>query len=265
MDFRHIFPGEREDESIYVFARQYYLAFLPWFLIGFALIAMGIFFAIFTPVVFPELVADPVGNNIFVIITSAYFLLILPFLTAAFIDAYYDIHLVTDRRLVDIDQRVLFSREINELALEEVQDVTSSHNGVLGNFFDFGNVTIQTSGTEQLFIFENVRHPGEIRAIILDLADQAKRSIESGEPITPRPRTRVKGVINGAVMHEITPLESMGAVIAPTSAGPERASGVETQEKPVPLPPETKSTEPPKKDGKGNAEDLDIVIDEPNK
>lgn len=246
MNFRRILPVDRGDESIYVFARPYFLAFLPWFIIGASLIILGVLFIFLVIFGFPDILREPLGYNIFVVMTSAYFLLIIPFMTVAFIDFYYDLHIVTDRRLIDIDQNQLFSREVNELALEEVQDVTTRNNGIARSFFDFGDVIIETAGSQQKFEFNSVLHPREIASIILDLSDQAKRRIESGG-IHLEPTGEFKAVINNAIYREVEPLVSMGVVVPKG-----KKASVEPSPKPTPVPTETQEDS-----------DLDIVIDDP--
>lgn len=269
MDIRKVLPNGNSDESIFVFSRPYFLAFLPWFAIGAALIILGLIFIFTITSIFPEIVTDNASFNIFVVMTSAYFLLLIPFLTVAFIDFYYDLHIVTDRRLIDIDQNSLFSREINELALEEVQDVTTRNSGILRTVFDFGDVVIETAGSSPKFEFNAVLHPREIASVILDLSDQAKRSIEGGQQ-RPIPTGEPKGVINGQVFTSLDPLVEMGVVIDPEKDTPSGKSHPATSPTPEPsTKPETadKSKEEPEptQETKSNQEnDLDIVIDDPS-
>ncbi|HEY1074439.1 MAG TPA: PH domain-containing protein [Patescibacteria group bacterium] len=213
MHLRKFVPNLKDDESVYVFARPYFLSFLPWITLGIAMLIVGVIMVIIAATTFPEIQQNALANNIFIIMSSAFFLLILPFLTVAFIDFYYDVHIVTDRRLIDIDQHALFKREINELALEEVQDVTSIHQGVLGNIFDYGLVSIETASSNQKFEFQYIRHPNEIAAIILDLADQAKMRIERGPGDIVSPRSEIKAVINDKIYSNLRELETMGAVV----------------------------------------------------
>lgn len=247
MNFRSLFPSQRDNESIYVFVRPYFLAFLPWIAIGLGLLLAAIVFVILILAGFPDILTDVFARNVFVIITSAFLLLLVPFMTVAFLDFYYDIHIVTDRRLVDIDQNKLFSREINELALEEVQDVTTQNSGIFSSVFDFGHVLIETAAAKQKFEFNNVLHPREIASIILDLSDQAKQRIEGSGDVRLTPRVAEKGVINGQVFTSLAPLEAMGAVINPAN--------------PVSEPHNTVSSE----SDESPPEDLDIVIDDPAK
>ncbi len=242
MNFRQLFPSERQDESIYVFARPYYLSFLPWLGIGAALLIIGVIFVILIFLGFTDLVGSGLGYNVFVVISSAYFLMLIPFLTVAFIDFYYDIHIVTDHRLVDINQKSLFAREINELALEEVQDVSTQNTGISSSFFDFGDVVIETAGAEaNKFVFNSVLHPRDIATIILDLAEQAKQRLENGSGVIA-PRGETKGIIGGEVFHSTQPLEDMGAVVPPAEA---------------------RAVSPPAPPAPSGENDLDIVIDQP--
>lgn len=270
MDFRKILPGSPRNESIYVFAHAYYLAFLPWFVLGLVLILLGIGFIIVVLITFPEILLEQLSYNIFVVMSSAYFLLLLPFLTVAFIDFYYDISIVTDRRLIDIDQSALFSREINELALEDVQDVSSVNRGIASSVFDFGDVLIETSGAERrLFTFNKVLHPREIASVILDLAEQATtRAAESH--IEPTGAT--KGVINNEVYHSISPMVQLGAVVVPGEATPtsESSKPVTNEPKTIDTPSSDKKPEPTKDTPPAVAtdetnKDLDIVIDDPTR
>ena len=77
--------------------------------------------------------------------------------------------IITDRRIVDIDQVGLFSHTISELHIENIEDVTSQTNGVFGTLFSYGMVYVQTAGTHERFEFDNVPNPGAVERMILDI------------------------------------------------------------------------------------------------
>lgn len=252
MTLRDLISLSDSDESIYVFARPYFLSFLPWFSLGLALVVAGLLFVFFVVRIFPDFIATDFQFDVFVIMTSAYFLLTLPFITVGFIDYYYDILVVTDRRLLDVDQNSLFSRNINELALEQIEDVSSPTTGILNTFLDFGDVNIQTAGAKDKFVFKGVLHPREITEIILDLADQAKQRIERGaQPLSPH--GTIKAVIENRVYTDTAPLLAMGAMLPHVIHKPGPNPVVTT---PLPAP---ASSSPPADDA------LDIVIDNPDR
>lgn len=76
---------------------------------------------------------------------------------------YNDIYLLTDQRLIDVDQKSLFTRVISETSLDQIQDVTAEVSGPLETFFRFGKVIIQTAGAEQNIIIELISRPNEVR------------------------------------------------------------------------------------------------------
>jgi hypothetical protein len=85
---------------------------------------------------------------------------------------YLNIQIITNIRLVDIDQVGLFSHVVSELHLENIEDVTSETNGILGTVFDYGNVFVQTAATVERFEFSNVPNPAQIEKLLLDLYEK---------------------------------------------------------------------------------------------
>lgn len=95
---------------------------------------------------------------------------------------FLSIQIVTTKRLIDIDQTGLFKREVNELPIEAVQDVTYRQNSFFASVFGYGTVSVQTAadvspaGAEKAvtggFVFENVPKPQRIHAIINSLFHQ---------------------------------------------------------------------------------------------
>lgn len=79
--------------------------------------------------------------------------------------------LITDRRLVDIDQHSISQREICELTWDHVGAVSCSRRGLWNTLFDLGTVQIKTKN-EQGYDLEltGVRHPEKIR----DLLDEVQ-------------------------------------------------------------------------------------------
>ncbi len=91
-----------------------------------------------------------------------------------FIDYHLDIWVVTDQRIVSIEQTGLFNRVVSELNIVRVQDVTSEIKGTIQTFLDYGQVHIQTAGQEARFVFEQVPHPSEVAKVILQVHDRAQ-------------------------------------------------------------------------------------------
>jgi len=76
---------------------------------------------------------------------------------------YNDLYLLTDRRLVDVDQKTIFTRMVTETSLDQIQDVTCEVSGVLPSLLNFGKVAIQTAGAAQDIQIEVVGNPQAVQ------------------------------------------------------------------------------------------------------
>lgn len=110
-----------------------------------------------------------------VLLGSAYYIGILLFFFSSFVDFYLDILIVTNDRLIDMEQNGLFARTIAEVDLYQIQDVTSEVKGVFATLFKFGNLTIQTAGALPKFIVYNIHDPHHMRQAILALVEEDRK------------------------------------------------------------------------------------------
>jgi len=83
-------------------------------------------------------------------------------------DYYLDAWLVTDKRIVNIEQIGFFRREISTLRLERVQDVTIEVHGIIPTFFNFGDIRVQTAAAQREFVMRGIPRPGRVKEIILE-------------------------------------------------------------------------------------------------
>jgi len=185
------FPGQESDEQIFIYIRRYPVAFLPAAVLTLLVTGLGL------AVIALLGIGTLFSQSELILIGSAFLLFMMLFGLIEFIDFYFDLHIVTDRRLVDIDQHRLFNRTVSELLLDDIQDVKAKSKGILATFFDFGDVMIQTAGTQANFEFTDVHHPNEVAAIIIDLSDQTQR----GVPIADRhPEGPIAAIINDVML-----------------------------------------------------------------
>lgn len=81
---------------------------------------------------------------------------------------YLDMWVITDRRIVDIDQKTLFRREMITAGLEKIQDITVDVDGVLPTLFGYGTLIIYTAGDHPDFRIENAARPYRAKERILE-------------------------------------------------------------------------------------------------
>ena len=115
------------------------------------------------------------ANFILILSLSTYYLLAMLFFFHSWLDYYLDIWVITNKRIIDIEQKGFFSRVVDEHKLSRIQDVSSEVHGFFPTILHYGEVRIQTAGEEQLFIFEEVPHPQELSRKIHELAENAAK------------------------------------------------------------------------------------------
>lgn len=131
---------------------------------------VGIFFMIKN--MFPTLLDTPQMYALAVLLASIYYLCIVLFFFTSFVDFYLDVWIVTNDRIIDIEQFGLFSRTISELELFRIQDITTNIHGIFPTIFKYGDVVVQTASTNVSVVFHNVPDPDKIRQSLLELAHE---------------------------------------------------------------------------------------------
>jgi hypothetical protein len=97
-------------------------------------------------------------------------------LLTRFLRWFFNIYIVTNERLVDIDFVNLLYKEFSEARLEKIQDISFNSRGILAALFNFGTVHVQTAGELPNFSFESVPNPEDIVRTIADLAQKVKEN-----------------------------------------------------------------------------------------
>jgi len=94
---------------------------------------------------------------------------------------YLDILTLTDRRVILVNQKGFFRRNVASFRLERLQDMNIEINGFLATMLDFGNINVETAGhSEEEFKATGLPKPRDIKAAILKASDQ--RLQESNYP-----------------------------------------------------------------------------------
>jgi hypothetical protein len=80
---------------------------------------------------------------------------------------FLDIVFVTNKRIIDLDQKGLFARDIAIAPIEHMQDVKIEVFGILATFFNYGDLYIQTAGENSEIVVKSLRDPQGAKDIIL--------------------------------------------------------------------------------------------------
>jgi len=166
-----LFPSQLEEEKIYLVVRAHWmrlaLRLLMWLLFVVLLIVAnrGLNNS------YPLLLEGKTGD-IISLLRQIYVLFLVLSLFLIWVFYYLNVQIITDRRIVDIDQVGLFHHEVSELHISNIEDVTSETSGILGNIFNYGMVYVQTAASKERFEFDNVPNPGQISKLILNIYEK---------------------------------------------------------------------------------------------
>jgi hypothetical protein len=170
----------KDYEKVITQVRRHLITYVPtlFFFALLLLVPFGLYFLVQN--LFPNLLTGSVSYPLLILSSSVYYLSVMLFFYTSFVEFYLDLHIVTNDRMVDINQITLFARKIAEVDLYQIQDVSSEVRGVFGTLFKYGNVDVQTAGSIPKFSMENVPNPHHLRRLILDLAAIDKRYHRNG-------------------------------------------------------------------------------------
>lgn len=169
-----LFPSQQPNEKVYSVFREHWfrlaLKFSVIILLGILPFLIRAFIPNLTALV-PEDYLTII--NLFV---QVYYLGLLVAGFLIWVLYYLNMGIVSELRLVDIDQRGLLKHEVSELNLDSIEDVTSETIGLFGNILNYGTVFIQTAGATERFEFDKIHNPKMVAGLILSLYEQRKKS-----------------------------------------------------------------------------------------
>jgi uncharacterized membrane protein YdbT with pleckstrin-like domain len=164
-------PNAVPDEHVVHVLRRHPIT-LWWLFVGIAIMfAAPVLVWLMLSAYQPNVLADQAMLTLILLGGSSFFLFAWLFMFQNYLDYFLDIWIVTNKRVLNIEQTGLFARTVSELRLYRVQDVTSSVAGFIPTVFDYGNVEIQTAGEKVHFVFEQIPHPTRVSKSILELAE----------------------------------------------------------------------------------------------
>ncbi len=91
---------------------------------------------------------------------------------------YLDLWIITNRRIIVIDQIHFFNRKVSSFRLERLQDIKVLISGIIPTFLNFGTIRAQTaSAADTAFTSTGLPDPRGLQALIQKATDERLRSI----------------------------------------------------------------------------------------
>ena len=161
------FEGQEKDERVIMLLRQHPFTIL----IRVAFFGLACLVPIVLGTIFFSSLEARSLLNLFFFVSSLWYLGL--WFAIFYSLAMYSLNtvIITDHRIIESDQHGFFNRQISELHSHRIQDVSAHTNGVIETFLKFGNITVQTAGSEKQFIFKQIPKPEQVKDTIMQIAD----------------------------------------------------------------------------------------------
>jgi len=166
------FIGKDSDEKIILFLRRHPITNIGWIIITLILLFAPVVLSIFPILSFLPENFRLIGVCIWYIITVA-------FAFESFLNWFFNVCIITDERIFDVDFLNLIYREISEANIDQVQDITVRMGGVIRTVFNYGDVYIQTASEIPRIEFMAVARPDLVARILRELrVEEEQEKIE---------------------------------------------------------------------------------------
>lgn len=166
------FETQERDEEVVLFMRQHIIVLIPQLVLGFIMFFVPLILFPFIIRFLESPIEIPAGYMI--VGTVFWYVALFGYTLTVFIHWFFNIFIVTNRRIIDIDFLYLLYKKFAETRIEKVQDISSRTGGIMATMFNFGDVLIQTASELPNFVFEKIPKPSEVVHIISDLTQRRK-------------------------------------------------------------------------------------------
>jgi hypothetical protein len=104
---------------------------------------------------------------------------------------YANVCVVTNQRLVDIDQSGIFQKTVSDIDFGKIVDISYSVKGVRQTIFNIGSIKVQASGATLLL--KNIKEPGKVNQLLVDLIrKKTGKEMEVKKVVNVGPQTKDK-------------------------------------------------------------------------
>ncbi len=166
----------KKDEKIIKTFRRHWFPLFVAVLSSLFLFILPILGVVFLGRLLPinEIANITLTSPVVIFLLSTWSLLLWLFFFSAWTDHYLDGWIITNKRVMDINQRGFFSRETSSFRLERIQDVTVDVHGIIATLLKFGDVHAQTAGdgSSRDFILKTAAKPYDVRQNVLEQHDK---------------------------------------------------------------------------------------------
>lgn len=167
------FETRESEEKIILFLRRHLITNVPWIITTIIMLLAPIFITNTT-------VLDSVPSNFEFIFVLIWYLITTAYFLESFLTWFFNVYIVTDERIIDIDFYNLIYKEVSDANIDKIQDVTYKMGGVVRTLFNYGDVLIQTASEVPNFDFLAVPYPDKVVKVLQDLRIEEQQEALEG-------------------------------------------------------------------------------------
>ena len=171
------FETQHENEEVILLGRRHPITNLGWVSLASVAVFVPVYWGGFP---FFEVLSEVTVTKINIL----WYLALMFFVILNSLLWFYNVYIVTDERLVDVDFTGLLNKTVNVADLNNLEDVNYSQNGLVDSIFNIGNVVVQTAseqktpdaaGEASAFTFEKISDPDKVAQVISLLIDNEEK------------------------------------------------------------------------------------------
>jgi uncharacterized membrane protein YdbT with pleckstrin-like domain len=170
------FETKDSEEQVILVLRKHFATNIAW-IFG-AIILLLLVWVFWLAGFFPESIS---GRYQFLIVLL-WTLLVFGYSVEQFLIWFFNVYIITNERIVDIDFANLLHREISDADLDKIQDVTVRSSGIAAAIFHYGDIFIQTAAERQVFEFHSVPQPELVSRVMRELIEYNELSFRKEKP-----------------------------------------------------------------------------------
>ncbi len=164
---RYHFQGQRESETVLRVVHRHWFDIATHFFVIILFVAMLFGSLSLTPFLYPDMLGTEAFRFV-LFIQNSLILLVWLYAFLVWIDYFFDVWIITNERVINIEQKGLFVRAVSELKFSRIQDVTSEVSGMIPTILNFGDVKVQTASEEDYFLFRRIPDPYHVKDVIME-------------------------------------------------------------------------------------------------
>jgi len=152
------FETQGDDETVILVLRAHPVTQIPWIITALIILILPFFFNFF--------LANYLSTQQIIFINFFWYVLLFSYVFLNILNFLFNVGIITDHRIVDVDFHQILYKEVTVSTISKVEDVTVKTAGFIASLFNYGNLFIQTAGTEINIEFINIPKPAQAASII---------------------------------------------------------------------------------------------------